>query len=246
MPSRGLYNWLHENYDRLIQWPDRLQRELPGLMLWLPEPEAGAVLDLGCGTGGHMAALLERGYKVHGIDLSEKLIQVAKEKLSSWNPPLEVGDIVDGVPKNWKKFSVQLCLGNTLSHLSAQQAITFAQNSYQRAKEDGILIIENRNWDRLLTVKERLLKPVQTDDSIYIRMLDYPPIDGNPVVMTVALWQKGKWQTSSVDLWPHRAKELNTIFQNAGWTLDRACANLLGQPFDGATATDWVAIWRRA
>ena len=66
MPIATLYNWLQDNYDVLINWQDRLQRELPGLMLVLPEPEAGPILDLGCGTGGHLKPLLERGYLVVG------------------------------------------------------------------------------------------------------------------------------------------------------------------------------------
>ncbi len=46
------------------------------------------VLDLGCGTGEHAFALSKHGVKVHGIDLSEHMIAMAKERLSS-TPHLE-------------------------------------------------------------------------------------------------------------------------------------------------------------
>lgn len=52
------------------------------------------VLDLGCGTGTHALELGHRGYRVHGIDLSEKLIKQAsnKRKKELTNVSFEVGD----------------------------------------------------------------------------------------------------------------------------------------------------------
>ena len=38
------------------------------------------ILDIGCGTGRHSIELAKRGYKVVGIDLSECLLERAKEK----------------------------------------------------------------------------------------------------------------------------------------------------------------------
>ena len=38
------------------------------------------ILDIGCGTGRHSIELAKRGYKVVGIDLSESLLERAKEK----------------------------------------------------------------------------------------------------------------------------------------------------------------------
>lgn len=40
------------------------------------------ILDGGCGTGGHAIPLAKRGYEVTGIDLSEEMISIAKEKAS--------------------------------------------------------------------------------------------------------------------------------------------------------------------
>lgn len=38
------------------------------------------ILDIGCGTGRHSIELVKRGYSVTGIDLSESLLERAKEK----------------------------------------------------------------------------------------------------------------------------------------------------------------------
>jgi SAM-dependent methyltransferase len=41
-------------------------------------PTAKKILDLGCGTGRHDELLVEKGYSVFGVDLSEQMIQVAQ------------------------------------------------------------------------------------------------------------------------------------------------------------------------
>ena len=43
------------------------------------------ILDIGCGTGRHSIELSQRGYDIVGIDLSESLLQRAKEKANKQN-----------------------------------------------------------------------------------------------------------------------------------------------------------------
>lgn len=47
-------------------------------------PAAKAVLDLGCGTGGHAYDLASRGFDVVGLDLSEPMLHVARSKAAAW------------------------------------------------------------------------------------------------------------------------------------------------------------------
>lgn len=43
------------------------------------------ILDIGCGTGRHAIELAKRGYNVTGIDLSDSLLEIAKEKAKQLN-----------------------------------------------------------------------------------------------------------------------------------------------------------------
>lgn len=56
----------------LAVWTELLQR-------WQPAPPA-KILDIGCGTGSLSLVLAEQGYKVHGIDLSPKMVALARAK----------------------------------------------------------------------------------------------------------------------------------------------------------------------
>ncbi|MFS0741559.1 class I SAM-dependent methyltransferase [Brevundimonas sp. 3P9-tot-E] len=98
----GLYqdkaaDWIRDRGDALsrhqgdwdeVDWLDRFTEG------W---PPGARVLDVGCGSGWPMGgALLERGFKVVGLDASPGLIAHARETLpkGDWR----VGDMRDGLP----------------------------------------------------------------------------------------------------------------------------------------------------
>ncbi len=47
------------------------------------------ILDVGCGTGRHSIELTKRGYNITGIDLSESMLQRAKDKANACNLNIE-------------------------------------------------------------------------------------------------------------------------------------------------------------
>jgi len=57
--------------------------------------EVHAVLDLGCGSGGHMLPLARRGYELMGVDRSPSMLGVAREKLAETRAVAELrhGDV---------------------------------------------------------------------------------------------------------------------------------------------------------
>lgn len=82
------------------------------------------VLDLGCGTGGHAIPLVGRGYRVMGIDRSERMIRIAQQKaLSSGvadRAQFQCGDI--------QKFD----LGKTFEAIISMFAVIGYQTSNQK------------------------------------------------------------------------------------------------------------------
>lgn len=48
------------------------------------------VLDLGCGTGNHAWRLARRGYQVIGVDLSEPMLKIARQKKDSFCLPVGI------------------------------------------------------------------------------------------------------------------------------------------------------------
>lgn len=74
-----------ERYQQLRQNPISMNEvvEKPTMFSLLPDLTNKKVLDLGCGTGGHLAHYLVLGAKkVVGLDLSELMLQQAEKTLS--------------------------------------------------------------------------------------------------------------------------------------------------------------------
>jgi len=46
-------------------------------------PAAATILELGCGTGIHAALLTQKGYAVHGVDMSETMLEAAQQRSRS-------------------------------------------------------------------------------------------------------------------------------------------------------------------
>ena len=73
-----------ELYQKLRENPISLNEivEKPTMLSLLPDLKGKKLLDLGCGTGGHLQLYLERGAdKVIGTDLSEKMLEQAEKDL---------------------------------------------------------------------------------------------------------------------------------------------------------------------
>jgi len=77
---------------------------------------SGEILELGSGTGKHAAYLAGLGFNIHGIDLSESMINIANSQNKLENISFEVGDVrtyrVD------KLFDVVLSLFHVASYQS--------------------------------------------------------------------------------------------------------------------------------
>lgn len=95
------------------------------------------ILELGCGAGYDAKYLLDLGAKVVGVDLSEKLINVAKENVDGGK--FFVGDISEPLEK-LGKFDGALCLA-TIMHIDIEKMKHTFENISKVLKEGGLLLI---------------------------------------------------------------------------------------------------------
>jgi len=111
-----VFNAYAAYYDLLYEEKD-YQEEAKFVHLQIQQNfrNAKSILDLGCGTGKHAYELAKFGYKVTGVDLSQQMIDIAKENMSD-NPNLNFhqGDI-----RNYKlnqQFDVVISLFHVMSY----------------------------------------------------------------------------------------------------------------------------------
>ena len=69
-------------YDRYAHTKGTVQ-EIDHIVVALDLKPGERILDVGCGTGRHSFELASRGFEVHGIDISERFIEIAQGAVDS-------------------------------------------------------------------------------------------------------------------------------------------------------------------
>ena len=103
------------------------------------------ILDVGCGTGMITLPLAELGHNVTGIDLSEGMLKIAKEKASNFNLAVEfkLGD-AENLPFEDELFDVVINRHLLWTLPDPEKAIS----DWKRVlKPEGKLVIVDGNWD---------------------------------------------------------------------------------------------------
>jgi SAM-dependent methyltransferase len=100
-----------------------------------------AILDSGCGTGGHAIPLAKRGYEVTGIDLSETMISIAKEKASKSNVNVDFNVMDLRELRLNKKFDACICMFAVIDYLINSKDLLKALFNIRKHIKDGALLI---------------------------------------------------------------------------------------------------------
>ncbi|MCO1600608.1 class I SAM-dependent DNA methyltransferase [Desulfosporosinus nitroreducens] len=70
-------NWYETDIGRVI---DQVERDLAGQLF---QPSGSKMLEIGCGTGQYTTKLAEQGYHITAVDISEKMMAQAREKIAN-------------------------------------------------------------------------------------------------------------------------------------------------------------------
>lgn len=142
-----------DKWDELIDWDSRAESEGRFFIDQLKERGAQKVLDVATGTGFHSVRLVQEGFEVLSIDGSPEMLAKAFEN------GRRRGQLLTTAQADWRwlartvhgKFDAVICLGNSFTHLFSERdrRKTLAE-FYAALRHDGILILDQRNYDRIL------------------------------------------------------------------------------------------------
>lgn len=142
-----------EKWDELIDWRRRARSEGSFFVDQLKARGVREVLDVATGTGYHSVRLLEAGFEVVSADGSREMLAKAFEN------GLAYGHVLRVVEADWRwlnrdvhgTYDAIVCLGNSFTHLFSERDRRKAlAEFYAMLKHDGVLIIDQRNYDTLL------------------------------------------------------------------------------------------------
>lgn len=263
-----LYDALSDDYDRFVNWENRLAYEMPFIERTLRGADARRVIDVACGTGMHAIELARRGYEVVGVDLSAPMIERARE--NALTAGVKVHFIVAGFGELAEKlalrssislrtsgvegvsgqFDAVLCLGNSLPHVLSASNLGVALADFAAVlRPGGLLLVQNRNFDAVLARRERFMGPEAHREGdrewLFVRFYDFNP-DGTITFNMVVLRRDagGKWsqRVEATGLRPLIYSELIASLTAAGFT-DIVChGDMQGAPFDPESSGNLITI----
>jgi glycine/sarcosine N-methyltransferase len=257
--AQVFYDGLGEDYDLMVAWEDRLAREESFFSRLFGECGARRVLDAACGTGMHVIAFARAGYDSTGADLSPVMVEKARRNAreAGVTARFEVAGFGGLQARVGGRFDAVTCVGNSLPHLLDASSLRACLADFASLLvPGGILVIQNRNYDRLLAERQRFMPPVARGDgegeTIFLRITEYPPAGAaaaDAIDFTVVTLKRhaGAWTMNARNT-PLRALRRSTLESElvaAGFSAVRAYGSYAFADFDPSKSGDLVIVAAR-
>lgn len=153
-------------------------------------PGCRSLLELGCGTGGHSGFLAEQGYRIYGIDISEKMLKQAVEHISKHFPQFasqvtfQHGDI-----RNihlHSQFDAVLSLFHVISYQATNEDLqSVFQTVHKHLTPDGVCIFDFWYGPAVLTDRPVVRVKRLEDEHIHITRIAEPVMSPNENIVEV-------------------------------------------------------------
>ena len=202
----------------------------------------GAALEFGVGTGRVALPLRGRGVPVHGIDISEPMLEQLREKPGSEQVAVTVGDFaktqVDGT------FQLAYLVFNTITNLTTQdEQVACFRNAASHLEPGGCFVIE------VFVPELRRVPPGERVRAFDVRRThlgfdEYTDFVGQ-ILYSHHYWiDDGNLRTFSAPyryVWP---AELDLMARLAGMTLRERWADWTRESFTGES-TSHISVWEK-
>ena len=251
-----MYDDFAPDYDRFVNWPERLVYEMPFIESWLKKIPSNdhqplRILDAACGTGQHAIALAHHGYQVSGADLSLPMIGIARSNAQAAYVLLDLKAAAFGYLSaafGASQFDAILCLGNSLPHLLNAAELQKTLNDFAAClRPGGLLLIQNRNFDMIVKQYQRWMEPQPFTDGkiewLFVRFYDF---EANGLIRFNVVTLKrpfgGDWTSSnsSAFLKPQLNGELCSALAAAGFTGASSFGSMSGDAYDPVSSGNLI------
>jgi SAM-dependent methyltransferase len=229
--GNDIYDDFYANiYDHLVYNNIKTDYEIGQIVNTTTPSNQSVILDVGCGTGHHVAKLNEKNLQVIGVDVSPSMIKAANEKYPSHK--FQVGDALNSDQFAPSSFTHILCLYFTIYYFKDKRY--FFDNCMEWLMPGGYLIIhlvDKEKFDPILPpgnplyivspqkyAKKRITKTKVTfNDFVYQSNFD---LNGNIATFDEKFkFNDGKTRRQEQTLYMEDTQVILTIAQQCGFTL---------------------------
>ncbi len=191
--------------------------------------EGGALLEAACGTGNYLKHL-RRWFDVEGFDISEQMLDRARQKL----PEVELfqADMFDFEPE--RKYDAVVCPFSSISYAESTVQLEKAAANFRRAlRPGGILVVEPWLGPGETPVGRPSMKTYE-DDELKVCRQFVSQQEGRRATLDfhwlVAEWDKGvDYFISRLVAYLYTEEEYRTALTNAGFDVEYDPEGLSGR-----------------
>lgn len=241
------------DYDVLVDWNKRLDREAPFFRAVFDEAGAKSVADVGAGTGRHAIMFAGWGLRTYAIDPDPAMLEQARANAATAGADVTIlagafGGVAGVLPE---PVDAVTCTGNALPHVEGRRGLQLALADFAAAlRPGGALVIHMLNHQRLLDSRIRAIPPVvrETPEGslAFLRFLFYdePGVIGFDFV-TLRRAAPGEWEVAEASHGSHT--ELPPVvlvdeLDHAGFERIHLFGDHARKPFDGETDESVIVL----
>lgn len=242
-----MYDQFAADYDRFVNWTNRLAFEIPFLEEQLnniahPADRPLQVLETACGTAMHSVGLARLGFEMSAADISPQMVEKARLNASASGVNVKVktagfGSLAETFGK--ASFDAILCMGNSLPHLLSKEAVEAALQDFAAClRPGGWLLIQNRNFDAVVNGHQRWMEPQSHSEGenewVFFLYYDFLPnglIDFNEITSKKDAQGQRTTSIGTTQLRPQLQKELTTLLADSGFDSIRSFGSMQGDLF---------------
>ncbi|MBI3788902.1 MAG: class I SAM-dependent methyltransferase [Ignavibacteriales bacterium] len=245
----AFYDALAPDYDTMTGFHKRFIQEKPFFHLLVDRYKIKTALDAGCGTGFHALLLSQLGVKVTAVDISREMLKrlARHAKELDLNIELVESSFQDLRKKLNRPFDAVMSLGNSIAHLLSDKDLHAALANFASSlNPNGILLLQNLNYDRILNTHERVQSVKEADGKTFVRFYDYDEKSVAFNILTTETINGSSTQhLKTVRLRPLREDELVSALREAGFTDIRLFGSISLDEFRKEKSKDLVVLAKR-
>jgi len=232
LPEAWFETIFDERYPELFgPLEEDAEQEVQEILSLLRLRRGSSIEDLGCGRGRHAIPLARRGYRVTGVDLSEKMLSLARDRAD------REGISVEWVREDMRTFcrpgSFHLCLSlfTSFGYFRDEENQQVLDNMVRSLRRGGVLLLDLRNAGKGLNRLEDWSETREVPAGKLRMSMRFDRDSGRAKARHVLTRRDGIRISSAFDVRVYSTVELTGMLRKAGMREVRFFGSLSGDRF---------------